>query len=486
MANPRPVLLRAFGWFFAALCMVALLSPPGAVHDEWYHATSIWCGQGEREPYCPEKFPQTATARTNLDAIDCKRSQETPLICPTENVGESEYISNFGLYPPMFYFTLSWFVTSWDDGAIAVIRMVNALVISTVLGLLAILLPPRYRLVLFLVILGTFSGTGYFLFSSINPSSWVALGIGVGWLGIHAGLAVCSLSARQRIGLLLIGVVALLMAVGSRWDAPAFAAVVGTLTLGHVAWLRFPQQRTRIISAVVAVSLSAAVVLELFTPYAPSEYVRRLFIYSPGQPDNVAFFTHYAMYGISNIIRSVGSVPTHSGVLMPELVGTVGVVVIAVLLARTFNAQIKVQVVGAAFATVAASLAIMVQVELVDDRDAFGVEPRYVYPMLPFVVGWWLLLGPGNLGERLGRHLKMLTAATTAMFAVTVFTFSERFVDVQTYGLRILPEGPDQWWWSWMPVGPNVVFVVAVASVWRFFTLFRSVVNHFPDNESME
>lgn len=466
--------------------MVALLSPPGAVHDEWYHAASIWCGQGEREPYCPEKFPEIGTARTNLDAIDCKRSQEVPLICPTENVGESEYISNFGLYPPVYYFTLSWFVSSWDDGAIAVLRVVNALIISTVLALLAILLPSRYRVVLFLVILGTFSGTGYFLFSSINPSSWVSLGIGVGWLGIHAGLAVQSLSLRHRVGLLSIGVTALLMAAGSRWDAPAFAAVVVTLTMGHVAWHRFPKQRTRTFLAGVTILMVAAVVLELFTPYSPSEYVRRLFVYSPGQSDNVAFFTHYAMYGISNIIRSVGSVPTHTGVLMPELVGTVGVILLAVLLARTFNAPNKAQIIGAGLATAAASLAIMAQVGLVDDRDAFGIEPRYVYPLLPFIVGWWLLLGPDDLGERLGRHLKLLSVATTAMFAVTTFTFAERFVDVQTYGLRILPEGPDQWWWSWMPVGPNVVLVIAVASVWRFLALFRTAVNHLAENELMK
>lgn len=483
--NPRTVLPKAFGWFFATLLMTALLSPPGAVHDEWYHATSIWCGQGERVPYCPSLMPEKGTALTNLDAIDCKRSQEVPLICPTEQAEESEFATNFGLYPRLFYFVMSWFVFPLGAGALVVIRVVNALIISALLLLLAVLLPERYRLVLFLMVLTTFAGTGIYLFSSLNPSSWTSLGVGVGWVGLHAGLSPSELSLRRRCGLLLAAIAYLGLAIGSRWDAPAYVAVVGTLTLIHALSLHFPQQKQRIIATAVIVPVVGAVLLELLTPFAPSEYVRRLFVYSEGELDNLAFFSHYALYGVSNLLQSVGRVPTHTGVAVPELVGTVGIVIIAVLLWQTYNTANKSQVIGAVLATAAASLAIMTQVGLVDNRDAFGVEPRYVYPLLPFILGWWFLHGPKDLQQSVCRYLKPITMLTTAMFGVTMFSVAERFTDVQTYGFRVLPEGPDQWWWHWMPFGPNVALVIGIVCCWKFLNTFQALVGATTVRESV-
>ena len=52
-------------------------------------------------------------------------------------------------------------------------------------------------------------------------------------------------------------------------------------------------------------------------------------------------------------------------------------------------------------------------------------------------------------------------------------SYAERYVDVQTLGIRYLPEGLDQWWWVWMPVGPNVVVALAIVCLWKFFNTFR-------------
>jgi len=118
----------------------------------------------------------------------------------------------------------------------------------------------------------------------------------------------------------------------------------------------------------------------------------------------------------------------------------------------------------------------MIQVAVVDNRDQFGVEPRYSYPLLLFLAGWWFLLGPTNLHERLLRYFQPLMAVNVALFALTMFTVAERFVDKQTFGLRYLPEGPDQWWWSGLPVGPNVVLILAPICLWKFFSGLKMLV----------
>ena len=460
-----------FAWFFAALSMVALLSPPGATHDEWYHVSSIWCGQGEREPFCDNISTNdigNTVALVNFNQPNCHRNQETLLLCPAPS-GGSTALTNGGLYPKLFYFTLSWFVVPWAENSVAVTRVASAFFISLVLALLARLLPSRYRLVLVMVILSTFSTTGYFLFASINPSSWAAFGVGVGWLGLHAALSPGTTPNKQRIALAAVGLTACIMAAGTRWDAAAFLALVGSLSIVHLLWLNFPAARFKVALASLGVLMALFAVLEWFTPHTPTSSLRRLYTYPEGEPDNVAFFSHYLLQGLPNSLRALGSVPTMSGIWVPEIVYITGLLLLGWFVAHSINLREWFQVIGALVTAATISLVIMAQVALVDNRDAFGVEPRYSYPLLIFLVGWWFLLGPDNLADRITKFLKPAAVVATVMFAVTIFTVTERFVDVQTYGLRLLPEGPEQWWWSWMPVGPNVVVVVAVFSLWMFF-----------------
>jgi hypothetical protein len=449
--------------------MVALLSQPGATHDEWYHVSSIWCGHGEREPYCPRKVPESGTAIINLDLTNCQKNQETPLLCPVNQVGQSQPVTNFGLYPPVFYFVLSWFVTPWTEASVVVVRIVSALFVSLVLGMLAYLLPRRYRLVMLLMMLTTLTGTGFYLFASINPSSWTALGVGFGWLGIHAGLAPGGVLPRRRVALICAGVLAWVMALGSRWDAAPFVALQVVLLAGHLLWLYFPHQRLRVLFWSIVCPIALALVLQLLTPMKPSRYMSHLFTFSADEPDNVAFISHYFLHGLPNVLRSLGSVPTMSGIVLPHIIFVSGLVILSWFVGHFFNKREYLQSLGAGLVVVGVSLAIMVQVAAVDDRDAFGVEPRYSFPLLPFLIGWWFLFGDDAASDRAQRYIKPAAIVVTGVFGLTMFSVAERFIDVQTYGLRILPEGPDQWWWSWMPVGPNVVLGIAIFAVWMFF-----------------
>ena len=477
-ANLNRALLLTFCWFFAALSLMALLSQPGATHDEWFHARSIWCGHGERDPYCREivdNGQDVPYAVTNIDANNCAGDPEYPLLCPTVRTDETVMWTNTGLYPPLFYFVLSWVVVPSVEVSIVMARLTSALIVSAVLTAIALLLPLRYRFVLFLLIVTTFTASGYFLFSSINPSSWTVFGVGVGWLALHSAITTPQIASARRGALVGFGLLAWVMAAASRWDGPGFVAFSATLAAVHIGWTRFPNRRRQLLVIPPFLVGSLFVVLERFTPISPWYHLTTLFRYSEGQPDNVAFFTYNFLQGLPNALRAIGTLPTLTPVFLPEAVYTVSIALLGYLMLRSFNRHQRLQMLGFALSAIVISLVIMAQVATNDARDTGGIEPRYVYPVLVFAVGWWFLLGPEDLVSRMSRYLKPASIVATALFALTVFTVAERYVDRQTYGVRFLPERFDQWWWTWLPVGPNVVVVLAPLCLALFF---RGFIRH--------
>ena len=471
----------AFTWLFAALAMVALMSPPGATQDEWYHATSIWCARGEREPYCSDiaAVPELGVgAFTNLDPINCQTGQEEPLLCPPDRDTNTRVRINDGLYPKLFYFALSWFVVPSTEVSFYLARAAGALVVTTLLALAMWLLPSRHRLVLFLVMLTSFVPTGYFLFASINPSSWTAAGVGVGWLAIHAALAERNQSRAQRGRLLLVGLLGYVITIGSRWDGIPFVALATTLGVFLAVWSRFPNLRRRITFLSLAVAFMALLLLMLFSSDRISFNPRILLRFSGDQPDNVIFFSRNLLDGLPNALRALGTVPSMDDIAIPEAVYVLSLMILGWHFFATLNRSDKVQAVGLVSLAIVIGLVIAAQVALLDDRDSGFIEPRYAYPLLLLAIGWWFLSGPEDLSALVGRYLRLSSAVSVAAFAIFGFAITERFVDWQTYGVRYLPESRDQWWWSWLPVGPNVVVILAPVCLW--FSL-RSITRLLSD-----
>lgn len=466
---------RAFVWLFAALAMVSLLSPPGATHDEWFHASSIWCAQGVREPYCQQVGVIQDLgfgAVTNLNALNCQRPAGQVLFCPVETDKATFFMANYGLYPKLFYLTMSFFVMPSVEGSIVAMRIVNTAIITAVIGTAMWLLPNRHRLVLFLLSLSTFASTGYFLFASINPSSWTAIGIGTGWLLFHAALSPPNVGRKRRIGLILFGCLASIMAVGSRWDSVAFLGLAMVLAILHCASLRFTRRKRELALAVVTLTSLFLLCVELITPLSPLQNVKLLFKYSEGQPDNLAFLSYQLLQGVPNALAALGSVPSMSSILLPDLVYVVSLVMLGLLVVSTVNRYSVLQSSGALVVASAIGVSIAIQVAVNDFRDVGAIEPRYSYPLLLVGVAWWFLLGPADLESCTKRYVRPFAIIATFAFALTMFTVAERYVDRQTYGIRYLPESPDQWWWTWLPFGPNVPVLLAPICLWMYFRTF--------------
>jgi len=66
---------------------------------------------------------------------------------------------------------------------------------------------------------------------------------------------------------------------------------------------------------------------------------------------------------------------------------------------------------------------------VIDNRDAFGVEPRFVLQLPQFAIGWSFLFGPENLGRRFEKSLNGVLNAKTMSFAIRSFSIAERFID---------------------------------------------------------
>lgn len=460
--------------------MIALLSPLGATHDEAFHVRNIWCGHGEREDYCAERFRDEEgglVVRTNIEIQNCQASSSVPLLCPTSRVGESVSRANDGLYPPVFYYILSWFVFPYVSVSTVLVRLASALIVSLVFGGLFWLLPHRHRVVLLLVALTAFSPTGYFLFASMNPSSWTSFGVGVGWIALHAALVERNTSRMRKAALMSVSIVAWTMAIGSRFDGLSFVVFSAILAVAHVVSLRTQWDTRRVLGTLALTASVGWVSLEKFSQFSPISYLKLLYTYSDGQRDNVAFFSENILQGLPNTLRALGSVPSKSSILLPDVVFVFGILLLGFFMVLTYNRRHRVQVLGALATVAIITVSTMSQIALVDSRDSGGIEPRYTYPLLLVLVGWWYLVSSIDELKQVERYLGPAAVVATALFALSVFTITERFVDRQTYGLRYLPESPDQWWWSWMPAGPNVVVALASVFLWNFLSLLRKVIS---------
>lgn len=483
---PAPV-LRHFLYFFVSIGCLALLSAPDATNDEMFHAANIWCAQGERIPYCQDQRLRDAfpSAMVSFDAVTCQRDSSTPLACPTDQSGFSyKSIDKGNLYPQLFYVAMSWLVVPSFQTSIVLLRLFNALVASLLLAVIAVLLPIRYRRALFLMMFVLLPSTGYFLLGSINPSSWAALGVGFGWLPIHAAVNSENVARGRKICLIAIGALLSLMAIGSRWDSIPFVIVVLGLVTVQLLMRIFPSRAATVI-CLVAFSFGLAVILTrniVPVHIAPVRFVSLLTSYSAGEPDNLSFYTEQILQSVPNAALALGNLPTTSGPLLPQFIGITNLLIAGFIVQRTFNRISKWQVAGTLTAFVAITVAIAAQVDLIDFRDQGGVEPRYVFPLLLFAGGWWFVNSPFNLPAGFSRQAKFATHVAVVIFAYTTFSIAERYTDRTSGGIRFIPDGPDQWWWTIIPIGPNVILAISVICFAIFISgLRRETIDPIPD-----
>jgi hypothetical protein len=94
-----------------------------------------------------------------------------------------------------------------------------------------------------------------------------------------------------------------------------------------------------------------------------------------------------------------------------------------------------------------------------------------VYSLVLFGIGLGFLVSNSNIELFFARWGCVMAVASVVSFGFVSFAVAERYVDRQTFGVRWIPEGPDQWWWGGMPIGPNSVVFAGIllmsAAMWK-------------------
>jgi hypothetical protein len=311
---------------------------------------------------------------------------------------------------------------------------------------------------------------GTFYLSSVNPQSWSILGVGFSWLFIDAAIFNAP-NSRKQIFLLIVAGVLIGLAWISRRDSQLYvvytSCLVTLIRLSH----RLRRRSKFVIAGVPIFGLGLGIGLAIANPLGIVNHAESLFRYERTQPDNTVFISHYIIDGISKWLEAFRTVPTFSSVHVHSLASVISqAVAIAVVLVSIVSRSHRSRI--ALSATYLFSVIIlMAHSSQTDDRGPFGPSVHYVYSLVLFGIGLGFLVSNSNIELFFARWGCVIAVASVVSFGFVSFAVAERYVDRQTFGVRWIPEGPDQWWWGGMPIGPNSVVFAGIllmsAAMWK-------------------
>jgi len=226
-----------------ALSAWAVSSPVASGPDDDFHLASIWCGQGVREGLCEESaqpgfysVPGTAIFNSSCFASQPDESGLCPKI---DGLLETNRLnSSNNSYPPLYYWTMSWFATADVEFSVILMRIVNLLFAVGILSLVVSSIPKHLRVVPVIAFSATLIPLGAFLVASNNPSGLAAISV-IAFFASLLGLFSSS-DDKQRISLILLAVVSFVVGAGAREDTGAYL-----LFAGGLAWLLTSSNRNQ-------------------------------------------------------------------------------------------------------------------------------------------------------------------------------------------------------------------------------------------------
>lgn len=459
----RSSIIRVTGLWFGVLAIWAFASPAGSVRDEAYHLASIYCGQGENPRLCPQRTRDEQSgllfSEVPMNLSICGSPTGAPFVCPLSPNSKNWYITNNGLYPDYYYWTMSHLaVPNNHPMTIILIRLTNAALAALALATTLSLMARSSTKAHLLAMISTASPLVLFLSSSVNPRAWSLVGIGMAWPiigGLVEELARINRSHKRIAAQVIALVASFSLAAMSRWDSAVmwvFVAAGGIIL----------QARPRAFSLRVKSYFVIGAVFLISVPFWPVRFRQGVGLssvsveYRIGEGE-VPALVHWLLHAIPKAAEVLGEGEiTYPGLRIPALVSVIGITVVGGLLWWALAGR-KILVTLFAIATVIfTGLILFTHSKTVDNLDPFDIIAQYVVMYLPAVVG--LLLGSGTqFGNRPIPQsvVKLVTWPLIAAHALSLFTIVERFVDRQYFGLRVIPEGPLAWWWKWMPFGPN-------------------------------
>lgn len=433
--------------------------------DDDFHLASIWCGHGPDGVNCAPgdadnemSVPQVLNEAALCFAYHPDEDAE----CTWSDLSHTELIStdrgNFaGQYPPVFYWTMSWFAGPDFETSVIAMRVANSVIFVGLVTLLFFLLPRLRRTPLIWSLAVTMVPLGMFLVPSTNPSSWALLSGATLWVAL---VGYFESVGWRRIALAAFAVLVTIMGAGSRADS----AVYSVIAVAVAVVLTFEKSRRYLLLAILPI----AIVL-----------IAGLFYLGAGQAgaagEGLTNEGPNAAPGIVDIVqRFIGNTALIPGLWAGIFgigfgLGWLDTPVPAAAAALAFGAFIITVFVGLARGTVrkwvASGLVLLAAwlfptYILVRTGAIVGayVQPRYIMPLLIMLVGV-LLIGWAHRARLALPQRVLIVAAVVLANGLALWVNLRRYVtglDVPALNLDVNRE----WWWAGVGFTPMAVLIV--------------------------
>lgn len=449
--------------FFLALASWGLSSAVGSSPDDEYHLASIWCGQGLREGICEagasdetRVVPRVINERSSCYAYRPNQSAacEVPVVGETADTNRGNFA---GGYPPVFYATMSVFVSADVSASVILMRTANAFLFVGLASLLFFLLPRSRRDALVLGAMVSLVPLGMFLIPSTNPSSWAVISAVTLWVSLLGFFE--TTSAKRKIALGSLATLATLLGAGARGDA----AVYGIVAMLAAMVLSFQKTRRYALSCLLPLGLAIGSALLFLSAGQAAVLTPDAFDAGMTQDQMLSLLVADLQLLPELWVGALGT--WGLGWLDTPLPGIVWVTCVAIFSAMIFGGlTTSPPRKSIAFAGVFVSLIIIPMYILVNDRVIVGafVQPRYIYPLMIMLAGVALLQLDRSLLRFSWMQLMSMASALSIANAVALHINIRRYItglDVGGFNLSNSPE----WWWN-LPIGPMGVWVIGAFS----------------------
>ncbi len=140
-----------------------------------------------------------------------------------------------GLYPPVYYATMSIFASEDVQASVMVMRIANSAFAVALITATFFALPRSVRAPLLISVVATAVPLGLFIYASTNPSSWALLSAATLWATLYGATQT---AGRRRTLLLGLSLLAATIGAGARADAAVFAVfgAIVAIFLGVRSW----------------------------------------------------------------------------------------------------------------------------------------------------------------------------------------------------------------------------------------------------------
>lgn len=452
----------------------ALSSPIGSSPDDDFHLPSIWCGQGFRDGICEQtnetdlvKVPVTTFANSGCFAFNNELSGK----CSYDPTLQAHPRVNLltDLYPPVYYWTMSWFAGADISVSTITMRLANSVFFVLALALIVIALPIHLRRVPLLTFLITSVPLGVFLIASTNPSGWTYFS-----LVFFFSLFTAFLTSEEIKSKWILGVLAAIFSVaasGARADASVF--VVAAIALAFLT--TFSRRVFSAINVGLSLLLVAIASYFYFSIASGLGVVSGSLGNSDSDPSTAPSF-FVTMAGIPNLwvgvfgVSGIGWLDTP----MPAIVWAITLGVFTSLMffsVRWFSVKQGLAVGASLFLLTAVPLFILIQSGLEVGQQ---VQPRYLLPLIAFLAASALYRTSVESGM-------VLTRAQIFIVGIGLFVANGIALHLNTRryttGMDVMGVNLDEgieWWWDGFPFSPNTVWLIAtlgsgllILSVWK-------------------